>query len=73
MDVLFASMVSMEDFGAQSIYADLLREFASRGYRVAAMAPRERRGGLPTELSRAGGVDLLRVAVGNVTKVGLFL
>lgn len=71
MDVLFASMVSMEDFGAQSIYADLLREFASRGHRVAVMAPRERRGGLPTELSREGGVDLLRVAVGNVTKVGL--
>ena len=71
MEVLFASMVSMEDFGAQSIYADLLREFASRGHQVAAMAPRERRGGLPTELSREGGVDLLRVAVGNVTKVGL--
>lgn len=71
MDVLFAGMVSMEDFGAQSIYADLLREFASRGHRVAAMAPRERRGGLPTELSREGGVDLLKVAVGNVTKVGL--
>ena len=71
MDVLFASMVSMEDFGAQSIYADLLREFASRGHRVAAMAPRERRSGLPTELSREGGIDLLRVAVGNVTKVRL--
>ena len=71
MRILFVCMVSMESLDGYGIYSDLLRELASRGNDVCAMVPREKRSGLPTELSDSCGVRLLKVAVGNVTKSGL--
>ncbi len=44
MDVLFASMVSMEDFGAQSIYA-VVRDVDAAGTYA----------GVPARALRAGG------------------
>ena len=61
----------MEDMESQGIYSDLLKAFHSHGHEVLAIAPRERRTGLPTELADCGGVEVLRVAVGNIQKTNL--
>ena len=71
MRVLFLSLCAMEDMESQGIYSDLLKEFRAHGHDVLAIAPRERRTGLPTELANCGGIDVLRVAVGNIQKTNL--
>ena len=71
MRVLFLSLCAMEDMESQGLYSDLLKEFRAHGHDVLAIAPRERRTGLPTELANCGGIDVLRVAVGNIQKTNL--
>lgn len=68
--VLFISLLAMEDVNNQSIYGDLLRFFRDREHEVVVVSPRERRTGLPTELSREHGMRFLRVSVGNIQKTG---
>ena len=70
MRVLFLSQSPMES-GDTGIYTDLLRTFAEHGHSVYALSPRERRTGLPTELARVGRINIIRVAVGNITKTNL--
>lgn len=70
MRVLFLSQSPMES-GDTGIYTDLLKTFVSHGHTVYALSPRERRTGLPTELAHEGGIGIIRVAVGNITKTNL--
>lgn len=71
LNVLFISLGAIEDISTQSIYNDLLRTFRDHGHTVCAIAPREKRTGLPTELVEDDGIKVLRVAVGNITKTNL--
>ena len=71
MNVLFVSLCAIEDFESQGIYTDLLKTFRKHGHKVYAIAPREKRTGLPTELADLDGVKILRVAVGNIQKTNL--
>lgn len=71
MKVLFMSLTEIEDIDSQGIYTDLLKTFRDHGHEVVALAPRERRTGLPTELVELQGIQVLRIAVGNITKCGL--
>lgn len=71
MNILFVSLSSLEDLGSQSIYGDLLKTFYAKGHNVYSVTPREKRTGLPTEISVSHGVKLLKVSVGNITKCGL--
>lgn len=71
MRVLFMSLTEIEDIDSQGIYTDLLKTFRNHGHEVVALAPRERRTGLPTELVELRGIQVLRIAVGNITKCGL--
>ncbi|MGN8751786.1 glycosyltransferase family 4 protein [Collinsella sp. HCP3S3_D1] len=70
MRVLFLSQSPMES-GDTGIYTDLLRTFAEHGHSVYALSPRERRTGLPSELACECGINIIRVAVGNITKTNL--
>lgn len=70
MRVLFLSQSPMES-GDTGIYTDLLRTFAEHGHSVYALSPRERRTGLPSELAHEDGINIIRVAVGNITKTNL--
>lgn len=70
MRVLFLSQSPMES-GDSGIYTDLLRTFAEHGHSVYALSPRERRTGLPSELAHEDGINIIRVAVGNITKTSL--
>lgn len=70
MNVMFISLVAMENLQEQSIYCDLLKVFSRHGHQVIAVSPREKRTGLPTEWDETGEFSVLRVAIGNVTKNG---
>lgn len=70
MNVMFISLVAMEDLQEQSIYCDLLKVFSRHGHKVVAVSPREKRTGLPTEWDETGEFSVLRVSIGNVTKNG---
>ncbi len=70
MNVIFLSLSTLESLETQGIYGDLLKTFASHGHRVTAVFPRQKRDGLPTELSESCGVRLLKVRTGNITKTG---
>lgn len=71
MKVLFISLCAIEDFESQGIYTDLLKTFRTHGHDVLAIAPREKRTGLPTELINLGGIRVLHVAIGNIQKTNL--
>lgn len=71
MKVLFISLSALKDIGAQGIYNDLLRECAAAGHRVCAMAPIEKREGGASNLQSVGGIEILHVSVGNLTKTNL--
>lgn len=70
MKVLFISLSALEDLSEHNIYGDLLKVFKRHGHDVAAISPREKRAGLPTEYDTMGEFPVLRVAIGNVTKNG---
>lgn len=71
MRVLFLGLLSMEDVKEQNIYLDLLKTFRNHGHKVVAVAPRERRTGLPTLFTHEIGIDFLRVSIGNIQKTNL--
>lgn len=70
MNVLFLTIGRMDSIEAHGIYTDLLREFRDRGHNVYVVSQREKRTGLPTELTEDNGAHLLRVRIGNITKCG---
>ena len=72
MNVLFLTMVSgIQHIEASGIYTDLMRKFRDQGHEVYIMYPRERRLGLPTEVTHKGNVHFLGVRTLNVTQTNL--
>lgn len=71
MNILFLTIGKMDNIQEYSLYPDLLREFRKNGHTVYAVCARERRSGLPTELSEESGIHVLRVRIGNITKTNL--
>lgn len=63
----------MEDIGDRGIYIDLVRELSQRGINVYVVCPRQRRENLPTELSKQGNINILKVKTGNITKTKSFI
>ncbi|MFJ7638127.1 hypothetical protein [Peribacillus sp. NPDC097225] len=68
MNVLFITLLNMENVDERGIYTDLVRELASRGINMHVVFPRERRTKLPTELTSIRNIKLLKVRTGNITK-----
>jgi len=68
MNILFATLVDINDIEERGIYQDLIRELAGRGHDICVVSPAERRYGKKTSLSLSGAVSILKVRVGNIQK-----
>lgn len=68
LNVLFLTLSSMENVKERGIYTDLVRELAGRGINIHVVFPREKRTGLPTELTITENIKLLKVKTGNITE-----
>ncbi len=71
MNILFVTIGALADLGESSIYSDLLRCFQNHGHSVCVVCQREKRTGLPTQITTEYGIKILRVQTGNITKVGM--
>ncbi|MEH7249105.1 glycosyltransferase family 4 protein [Neobacillus niacini] len=68
MNVLFLTLSIMENINERGIYTDLVKELARRGINMHVVFPRERRTGLPTELTINENIKFLKVKTGNITE-----
>ena len=71
MNVLFLTLVSIEDINEQGIYHDLIKEFRNRNVNIFVVCPRERRMKVDTELFEDGRIKILKVKTGNITKTNV--
>ena len=71
LNVLFLTLINMEDIQVRGIYTDLIREMAAKGINMYVVSPREKRSKLPTELEKKDNINVLKVKVGNITKVAM--
>lgn len=71
MNIIFLTMVRMDDISKRGIYTDLMRKFRSEGHEVYIVTPRERREGKPTLLTENNGVHILGVKTLNVQKTNV--
>lgn len=67
MNILFLTLSNMEDINKRGIYTDLIRELSERGINIYVVSPRQKRQNLPTELSKEGNINVLKVKTGNIT------
>ncbi len=73
MNILFLTLSKIEDINERGIYTDLVRELSERGINVYVVSPRQKREGLPTELSKEGNINILKVKTGNITSTKSFV
>lgn len=71
MNVLFMTIGSFDSIDQHGIYPDLLREFRKHGHKVYVVCANERRNGKSTEIINEGNTWILRVRIGNITKINL--
>ncbi len=71
MNILFLSIVNLDDIEEKGIYSDLMREFRDMGHNVYIVCSRERRLRLPTEYVNSAGISILGVKTGNLTKTNI--
>lgn len=69
MNVLLMTIGAFRNIGENGAYTDLLRFFYQKGHSVYVVCSRERREGLPTCVEEQAGIQILRVHIGNITKV----
>ncbi len=68
MNLIFLTMVRLDEISHRGIYTDLMRKFCSDGHEVYIVTPRERREGEPTSLIEKDGVHILGVKTLNLQK-----
>ena len=73
MNILFLTLSKIEDTNQRGIYTDLVRELANKGVNMYVVSPRQKRERLPTELSKKGNVNILKVKTGNITSTKSFV
>ncbi len=71
MNILFLSLLDFDTFDERNIYSDLLREFIKNGHKVYCISPLERRKAQKTVLLSHGDSCILKLRIGNTTKVNL--
>ncbi len=69
MNVLLMTIGAFRDISENGAYTDLLRFFREKGHSVYIACTREKRQGLPTCIEEQDGVKILRIRIGNITKV----
>jgi len=73
LNILFLTLNMMEDIEERGIYKEFMREVASQeNVNLYVVTPREKRTGLPTELTQYGNIHMLRVKTGNISKTHFF-
>ena len=73
MNILFLTLSKIEDISQRGIYTDLARELSSRGINMYIVSPRQKREKLPTQLSKEGNINILKVKTGNITATKSFI
>lgn len=68
MNLLFLTLVRIEDVREHGIYTDLMRKFRDEGHSVYIVTPHERRFDKSTELVERDGVKILGVKTLNIQK-----
>lgn len=71
MNILFLTLVKIEDLEERGIYTDLLRKFREEGHTVSVVTPLERRENKPTQLIKELDVNILKVRTFNLQKTNL--
>jgi hypothetical protein len=71
MNVLFLTIVRVNDISERGIYTDLLREFKEQGRNVYIASPAERRYREPTRFYEKDGVHILNIKTLNIQKANL--
>lgn len=69
MNVLLMTIGAFRNISESGAYTDLLRFFQEEGHSVFVACTTEKRQGLPTCVEEQGGIRILRIRVGNITKV----
>lgn len=71
MNVMFLTIGRFDSIESSSIYSDLLRCFRDNGHNVFVVCANEKRNGRNTELIENDNAHILRVRIGNLTKVNV--
>src|SRR5690625_2000511 len=72
MNILFLSIGRLNNIDDKGLYTDLIREFRNNGHQLYVVSSREKRLNNETEYVIENGVHILRVKIGNITKVNVF-
>ena len=71
MNILFLTLVRIDNILEKGIYTDLMRKFRDEGHSVYIVTPHERRFGKKTELIECDGVKILGVKTLNIQKTNV--
>lgn len=71
MKILFLTLSGFDSVNQKGIYTDLLRQLRNNGHEIYAVSPSQRRNNESTRLMEEDGAKILRVKIGNITKVGV--
>lgn len=71
MNILFLTLVKIENIEERGIYTDLLRKFREEGHKVSVVSPSERRENKQTQLVEELGVNILNVRTFNLQKTNI--
>ena len=71
MNVLFLTLVNINNVNERNIYSDLMRKFRDEGHEVYIVTPSERRLRQKTEIRKTDGITLLKIKILNIQKANL--
>ena len=71
MNILFLTLLHIDNLDEHGIYQDLLRELSRQGHQLCVVSPAERRTGQQTHVRSESGNTFLIVKTGNIQKTNL--
>lgn len=71
MNIIFLTLIDINDINERGIYHDLLRKFRDEGHNVYIIAPAERRKKLSTQMFVKDAITLLKVWTLNIQKTNV--
>ena len=71
MNILFLSLLDINDFNDENIYMDLLNELIKNGNNVYIVSPSERRNKRKTNVIEKDTSKILKVKTGNIQKTNV--
>ena len=71
MNLLFLTLIDIEDIEESGIYQDLMRCFSEKNHNVFIVSPNEKRNKKQTRLIENDNCKILKVSIGNITKTNV--